>query len=108
VTWINPLRCLSWTSAEETLRRREFIAALPFAAAWPFVAQARQGAMPVVGFLQTASPDRYTTRLAAYRQGLKDAGFIEGQNVAIEYRWAEGHDDACRNLRLIWCGGALQ
>jgi ABC-type uncharacterized transport system substrate-binding protein len=75
------------------MRRREFIAALACVAAWPVVAQARQSAMPVVGFLQTASPDQYTIRLAAYRQGLKDAGFIEGQNVAIEYRWAEGHDD---------------
>jgi ABC-type uncharacterized transport system substrate-binding protein len=69
------------------MRRREFIAALGGAAAWPVVARAQQVAMPVVGYLGPGSP-ALTDVVGAVRQGLRDAGFIEGQNMAIEFRWA--------------------
>jgi putative tryptophan/tyrosine transport system substrate-binding protein len=75
------------------MRRRDFIKAVAgSAAAWPFVAGA-QPSLPVVGFLSSVSADVYVTRLNAFRQGLKEAGYVEGQNVAVEYRWAEGHND---------------
>jgi putative ABC transport system substrate-binding protein len=72
------------------MRRREFIAAFGSAVAWPVVAHAQQPAVPVVGWLGSESRDEEDFRVIPFRQGLRESGYIEGQNVAVEYRWAEG------------------
>ena len=77
------------------MRRREFIKVLAGSAvtAWPFAARAQQPAMPVVGFINAAAPQDYKRQLAAFLKGLGETGYVEGQNVTIEYRWAEGNND---------------
>jgi putative ABC transport system substrate-binding protein len=76
------------------MRRREFIALLgSTVATWPLASRAQQAAMPVIGFLDSRSPDALADRLRGFRQGLKDSGFIEGENVIVVYRWAENQFD---------------
>jgi putative tryptophan/tyrosine transport system substrate-binding protein len=75
------------------MRRREFVAVLGGAAVWPLSARAQQPALPVAGFLGSGSPKSDDFRVAAVRQGLTEAGYVEGRNVAFEYRWAESHYD---------------
>jgi putative ABC transport system substrate-binding protein len=80
------------------IRRRELVFTLGGAAAWPLAARAQQPAMPVIGFFHLTSLETNRENLATFRQGLADTGYIEGKNVAIEYRWAQGRNDMLPTL----------
>jgi putative tryptophan/tyrosine transport system substrate-binding protein len=84
------------------MTRRDFVALLGGAgASWPLSTRAQQP-MPVIGFLSSAAPGPYAAIVAAVRQGLRETGYVEGQNLTIEYRWADSQLDRCPRLRQTW------
>jgi hypothetical protein len=90
------------------MRRLEFITLLATTATWPLAVRAQQPAMPVIGVLNSETSESQAERMAAFRQGLKESGFVEGQNVAIEFAWAKGQYDSIarpsRRLGPATCG----
>jgi putative tryptophan/tyrosine transport system substrate-binding protein len=85
--------------------RREFIAGLGGAAAWPLPARAQQPTMPVIGLLHPGSPEANARYVAGFRKGLAETSYVEGRNVSIEYRWGHGESRGCRSWRPTWSGG---
>jgi putative ABC transport system substrate-binding protein len=84
------------------MRRRQFLFVLSSAAAWPLSVHAERE-MPVIGYLSSGSREGFTTRLSAYERGLQEAGYRERQNVAVEYRWADGRDERLPPWLPNWC-----
>src|SRR5262245_2065840 len=82
----------------DQVHRREFMTLLGGAAAWPLVAPAQQAAMTVIGYLDAGSPEPSVNLVAAFHKGLSEMGYVEGQNIAIQYRWAEGQNDRLPKL----------
>src|SRR5262245_31663331 len=75
------------------MKRREFVGLIGVTAVWPLAGRAQKSPVPVIGYLGFGSPEGYATRVAAFREGLQEAGYRDGENVAIEYRWAEGKNE---------------